>query len=112
MPMSAGVLFRWGWLLGVALMAPAALPAGGAQRRLPPLRRQEGKGPLLSGDRCVLRSSPLVEAPALRRLELGTPLQMLRHWRGEDGRDWVQVQVASCQGLPDSYQSIRGWVHG
>ena len=112
MRMTTGVVLRWGWLLGVALMAPAALPAGGAQRRLPPLRRQEGKSPLLSGDSCVLRSSPLVEAPALRRLELGTPLQMLRHWRGDDGRDWIQVQVSSGQGLPSGLQSVRGWVHG
>ena len=112
MGMTTGAVLRWGWLLGVALMAPAALPAGGAQRRLPPVRRQEGKSPLLSGDGCMLLSSPLVEAPVLRRLELGTPLQMLRHWRGEDGRDWIQVQVSPGQGLPPSFQSMRGWLHG
>ena len=112
MRMTTGVVLRWGWLLGVALMAPAALPAGGAQRRLPPLRRQEGKSPLLSGDSCVLRASPWVAAPAWRRVELGTPLQMLRHWRGDDGRDWIQVQVSSGQGLPSGLQSVRGWVHG
>ena len=112
MRMSTGVVLRWVWLLGVALMAPACLPAGGAQRRLPPLRRQEAKSPLLSGECCVLRLSPLVEAPALRRLELGTPLQMLRHWRGEDGRDWIQVQVSSGQVLPDGFQPVRGWVRG
>ena len=46
MRMSTGFVLRWGWLLGVALMAPAALPAGGAQRRLPPLRRAGGQKPL------------------------------------------------------------------
>ena len=112
MRMSTGAVLRWGWLLGVALMAPAGLPAGGAQRRLPLLRRQEGKSPRLSGECCVLRSSPLVEAPALRRLELGTPLQMLRHWRGDDGRDWIQVQMSSGAGLSIGFQPVRGWVRG
>ena len=50
--------------------------------------------------------------PALRRLELGTPLQMLRHWRGDDGRDWIQVQMSSGQGLPVGFQPVRGWVRG
>ena len=111
MRMSTGVALRWGWLLGVALMAPVALPAGGAQRRLSPVRRQEGKTPMLSGDHCVLRSSPRVEAPALGRVELGTPLQLLRHWRSEDG-DWIQVQVMRGRGWPAGFESLRGWVHG
>ena len=112
MRMSTGVALRWGWLLGVALMAPVALPAGGAQRRLLPVRRQEGKSPLLSGEHCVLRSSPMVEAPVLDRVELGTPLQLLRQWRSDDGRDWIQVQVMLGRGTPASVQSLRGWVNG
>ena len=45
MRMSTGAVLRWGWLLGVALMAPAGLPAGGAQRRLPLLRLRKAKVP-------------------------------------------------------------------
>ena len=108
---STTVMLRWGWLLGVSLFGPVALPAGGAERRLPQIRRQQGKGPLLSGSNCLLHSSPLVAAPALRRLEIGTPLQLLRRWRSEDGSDWIQVQVASGSGLSASVEQQRGWIH-
>ena len=73
-PVGQPVMLRWSWLLGVSLLGPAALPAGGAERRLPQVRRHQGSGPLLSGDRCVLQASPRVAAPALLRLEVGTPL--------------------------------------
>ena len=39
-----GPMLRWSWLLGVALMAPAALPAGGADVRQPQVRRRVGVG--------------------------------------------------------------------
>ena len=107
----ATVMLRWSWLLGVSLIGPVALPAGGAERRLPQVRRQQSSGPMLSGSNCVLHSSPLVAAPALRRLEIGTPLQLLRRWRSEDGSDWIQVQVATGSLLPDSVERQRGWIH-
>ena len=108
---SATVMLRWSWLLGVSLFGPVALPAGGAERRLPQVRRQQGRGPLLSGSDCVLQSSPLVAAPALRRLEIGTPLQLLRRWRSDDGLDWIQVKVSSGPALTDSVERQRGWIH-
>ena len=105
-------MLRWGWLLGVALLGPAGLPAGGAERRLPQIRRQQGSGPLLSCENCVLQSSPSVAAPALRRLEIGTPLQLLRRWRADDGCDWIHVQVASGPVLSAGVKQQRGWIHG
>ena len=105
-------MLRWSWLLGVSLLGPAALPAGGAERRLPQVRRHQGSGPLLSGDHCVLQTSPRVVAPALRRLEVGTPLHLLRQWRSDDGRDWIQVQVATGSALPMAVEGQRGWIHG
>ncbi|MED5562389.1 MAG: SH3 domain-containing protein, partial [Cyanobacteriota bacterium] len=53
-----GVVLRWGWVLGVALLAPADLPAGGAERRQPEIRRSDRSGPLLAGTSCELRVSP------------------------------------------------------
>ena len=108
---SATVMLRWSWLLGVSLIGPVALPAGGAERRLPQIRRQQGSSSLLSGNDCVLHSSPLVAAPALRRLEIGTPLQLLRHWRSEDGSNWIQVKVTSGPPLIDAVERQRGWIH-
>jgi len=108
---SATVMLRWSWLLGVSLFGPVALPAGGAERRLPQIRRQQGSDPWLSGDNCLLQTSPLVAAPALRRLEIGTPLQLLRRWRGEDGSHWIQVQVAAGSALSAAVEEQRGWIH-
>ena len=108
---SATMMLRWSWLLGLSLFGPVALPAGGAEHRLPQVRRQQGRGSLLSGSDCELQSSPLVAAPALRRLEIGTPLQLLRRWRSDDGRDWIQVKVTSVPALADPVERQRGWIH-
>jgi hypothetical protein len=110
--MAVTSLFRWSWLLGVALLAPAALPAGGADRRQPEVRRREAGGPLLSEADALLHGSPRVAAPTLRRLELGTPLQLLRRWRADNGQEWIQVQVARTVAMPVDAQPQRGWLHG
>ena len=110
--MAVTFLLRWSWLLGVALLAPAALPAGGADRRQPEVRRREAGGPLLSEADALLQGSPRVAAPTLRRLELGTPLQLLRRWRAENGQEWIQVQVARSAAMPADAQPQRGWLHG
>ena len=90
---SAGPLLRWSWLLAIALLAPAALPAGGADRRVPQVRRRSsGDGPLQTTGACSLRLSPMVVAPHLGRLQGGTPLRLLHRWAGEDGMDWLYVQ--------------------
>ena len=89
-----GPLLRWSWLLGVALMAPADLPAGGAERRQPQIRRRAGSGPLHTPAETALQLSPLSVAPRLRPL---------RRWTDADGQAWLQVQTLS--GDPQ-----RGWI--
>ena len=103
---------RWSWLLGFALFAPAALPAGGAERRNPEIRRRDAADPWLSAGHDLLQASPHVSAPALRRLKLGTPLRVLRHWRCDNGDDWVQVQMTAPAGVDDATGVTRGWLHG
>ncbi|MEB3253074.1 MAG: SH3 domain-containing protein [Synechococcus sp.] len=98
-----GPLLRWSWLLGMALMAPAALPAGGGERRQPQVRRREGSGPMHTSGNTVLQLSPLAVAPRLRTLAPGTSLRLLRRWSAGDGQDWLQVQTLS--GDPQ-----RGWL--
>ena len=98
----AGVL-RWSWLLGVALMAPAALPAGGADARQPQVRRRSGEGPLHTTTDVPLQLSPLAVAPRLRTMPVGTQLRLLRRWSAADGQDWLHVQTLSGD-------QHRGWL--
>ena len=98
-----GGMLRWSWLLGVALMAPAALPAGGGDCRQPQVRRRCGRGPLHIGSDQALRISPISVAPRLRTLEAGTSFRLLRRWSAADGQDWLQVQAISGD-------SRRGWI--
>lgn len=98
-----GPLLRWSWLLGVALMAPADLPAGGAERRQPQVRRRAGNGPLHTAAETALQLSPIAVAPRLRPLQPGTSLRLLRRWTARDGQDWLQVQTLSGD-------SQRGWL--
>ena len=98
-----GGLLRWSWLLGVALMAPAALPAGGGDCRQPQLRRRSGSSRLHLNVESPLQVSPLAVAPRLRTLPVGTSLRLLRRWSGSDGQDWVQVQTLAGE-------QRRGWI--
>jgi hypothetical protein len=100
--------WRWAALLGFALLAPAALPAGGADRRLPEVRRRERQGePLLSDGATPLQCAPGRQAPVLARLESGAPLWVLRQWFDPQGRRWVQVETRRRPGLAE-----RGWLPG
>ena len=93
-------------LLGFALLAPAALPAGGAERRLPEVRRrQSALEPLLSSACQSLRCAPERQAPVLARVDAGVPMRVLRQWFSPQGRRWLQVEAVSACGRPS-----RGWM--
>ncbi len=98
-----GCMLRWSWLLGVALMVPAALPAGGADRRQPRPRRRAPAGPLHTSSDQPLRLSPLAVAPRLSTLKAGSSLRLLRRWSAADGQDWLHVQTLSGD-------QHRGWL--
>jgi hypothetical protein len=99
--------WRWAALLGFALIGPVALPAGGADKRQPEVRRRElDVDPLVHPLASALRCAPLREAPALRQLQAGEPLRVLRQWFDPCGTQWVQVEVR----LSDLVSSSRGWL--
>ena len=100
---------RWVALLGFALLAPAALPAGGGERRIPEVRRrQSALEPLLSSSCVSLRCSPERQAPVLTKVDTDVPLRVLRHWFSPQGRRWLQVEIpGSTAGL-----RRRGWLLG
>ncbi len=95
-------------LLGFALLAPATLPAGGGERRIPEVRRrQSALEPLLSSTCLSLRCAPERQAPVLARVEPDVPLRVLRQWLSPQGRRWLQVEMSSACGRP-----ARGWMGG
>lgn len=101
--------WRWAALLGFALLAPAALPAGGGDRRLPEVRRRESRRePLVSGADTRIHCAPRAQAPVLARLEPGVPLRVLRQWLSPGGTRWWQVEIGGSPcGSPR-----RGWLAG
>ncbi|MEB3105442.1 MAG: SH3 domain-containing protein [Cyanobacteriota bacterium] len=97
---------HWAGLLGFALLAPTALPAGGGERRLPQVRRRESASePLLSLGCEALRCAPRQEAPTLLQLERGVPLRVLRSWSAVSGGRWLQVELQPATG-----RTRRGWL--
>ncbi|MEB3317060.1 MAG: SH3 domain-containing protein [Cyanobacteriota bacterium] len=108
LPSSTPPILTWAALLGIALFAPAALPAGGADRRMPELRRRESPlEPLLNPTRCTLRAAPRAQAPRLGALEAGVPLRVLHTWIAPGGRRWLRVATRETAG-----RTSRGWLPG
>ena len=90
--------WRWGALLAFALFAPVALPAGGADRRSPEVRRRSAGEPLLSVGGLSLQTAPDQQAPPLAQLQADQPLRVLRSWRSGSGEEWLQVEAAERRG--------------
>jgi len=90
--------WRWAALLGLALISPVGLPAGGADRRPHEVRRRSAGDPLLSTRAVALRAAPEQQAPALQDLSADQPLRVLRRWQGGSGQRWLQVQAGDRRG--------------
>ena len=112
-------------LVSFALLAPAALPAGGGDHRSPQLRRREAgrrAEPLLAHASCELRCAPEHHAPVLARCDTGTPFRVLRRWCSPRGERWLQVEwAAPPEGLKAAAAPAatafgdrrrRGWLPG
>ena len=85
-------------------MAPAAMPAGGADLRQPQVRRRVGVVCHLHvASNVPLRLSPMAVAPSLSTLRAGTSLRLLRRWSAADGNNWLHVQ-------PLGEDQPRGWL--
>ena len=98
-------LWRWAALLSFALVAPAALPAGGAERRLPEVRRRAQAGEPLTASTCSpLRCAPQQQAPAIADVAMGEPFRVMRRWCSSDGDRWLRVELLGSR--------RRGWLPG
>lgn len=97
--------FRWAALLGFALVAPISLPAGGADRRQPEIRRRAPGDPLVFGDRAELKVAPCHQAPVLQRVVGDQHAQLIRTWQDGRGTRWLMLE--SGDGLGGRR---RGWL--
>ena len=92
--------WRWACILGMALLLPIGLPAGGARPEPSrPRQRQPGE-PLLASTLVRLRREPRISAPQQPTLPIGQPLRAQGRWH-DGNRLWLRVA---------SGQRGRGWV--
>lgn len=82
-------------LISFALVGPAGLPAGGAEAKVPEVRRrQRSSEPLTVPLATALRCEPQRQAPVIVQVAAGAPLRPLRRWFAADGQRWIQVELA------------------
>ena len=99
----------WTWLLGIALVVPTTLPAGGAQESIIQQRKNNVGSPIIALKDFNLLSSASKNASILTRVKAGTPVKVLRIWDSTDSGKWLLVNI-SIQELNQIFYK-RGWVN-
>ena len=99
----------WIWVLGISLLIPTSLPAGGVQKIIIEKRENSIKSPLISFRQFNLLSSITDNSSVLTRVKAGTPVQILKVWENNDNQTWLLVNVLSQSSFNLSYK--RGWVN-
>ncbi len=103
-----GTFLVWTWLLGIALVVPTTLPAGGAQKSIIQHRKNNTGSPIIALKEFNLLSSASKKSSVLTKVKTGTPVNVLKVWNGNDSDKWLLVNIIS----QDFYQLFykRGWV--
>ena len=102
-------LMVWSWLLCISLVAPATLPAGGAQESIIQHRRNNIGSPIIALKEFNLLSSASNNSSILTRVDPGTPVNIMRVWDSNDSGKWLLVNVL-CQNFYQLFYR-RGWVN-
>ena len=99
----------WIWLLGIALVIPTTLPAGGAQKAGIQHRKINNGSPIIALKEFNLLSSASKNSSTLTKVKVGTPVNIIKVWDSSDTGKWLLVNVVS----QDFYQLFykRGWVN-
>ena len=104
-------LLVWTWLLGIALVVPATLPAGGGQKSQKSIihhKKYNTSSPIIAFKEFNLLSSASINSSILTRVKEGTPLKVLKAWDSPDSGKWLLVDVLTHQF--NQIFSKRGWV--
>ena len=97
----------WTWLLGIALVAPTTLPAGGAQKSIIQHRENNIRSPLIALKDFNLLSAASINSSVLTRVQAGTPVDILKKWNNNG--EWLLIKVVSKDF--DQFFYKRGWVN-
>ena len=99
----------WTWLLGIALVVPTTLPAGGAQESIIQNRKNNVGSPIIALNDFNLLSSASKNSSILTRVKAGTPVKILKIWDSSDREKWLLVNI-SIQDFNQLFYK-RGWVN-
>ncbi len=99
----------WSWLLCIGLVAPATLPAGGAQESIIQHRRSNIGSPIIAFKEFNLLASASNDSYVLTSVKPATPVTVLKVWDSNDGGKWLLVNVL-CQDFDQLFYR-RGWVN-
>ena len=99
----------WTWLLGISLVVPTTLPAGGAQKSNIQHRENNIRSPIIALKEFNLLSSASNNSYILTRVKSGTPVNIMKVWESSDSGKWLLVNVLN----QDFYQFFykKGWVN-
>ena len=98
----------WIWVLGVSLVMPIALPAGGAQRTIIEYSENTISTPLIAFKEFNLLSDVAENSSILSRVKAGTPVRVLKVWGSSEQGKWLLVNVLNQQNF--QFFTQRGWV--
>ena len=99
----------WTWILGIALVAPTTLPAGGAQPSKIQHRKNDIESPIIAMQEFNLLSSASNDSSVLNSVKSGTPVNVIKAWDSIDSGKWLLVNVL-CQNFYQLFYR-RGWVN-
>ena len=99
----------WTWLLGISLVVPTTLPAGGAQESFIQYRKDNVGSPIISFRDFNLLSSASNNSSILTRVKAGTPVKILKIWDTADNQKWLLVDI-TINNFNQLFHK-RGWVN-
>ena len=98
----------WIWLLGISLVVPTSLPAGGSQKSNIQHRENKIGSTLIAFKEFNLLSSASSDSSILTRFPAGTPVNVLKVWDSSEQTKWLLVNVLNQNFHQFFYK--RGWV--
>tara|TARA_Y100001968_G_scaffold32028_1_gene24665 strand:+ start:144 stop:482 length:339 start_codon:yes stop_codon:yes gene_type:complete len=99
----------WIWLLGISLIVPTSLPAGGSQKSNIHHRENNIGSPLIAFKQFNLLTSAINDSSILTKVKVGTPVNVLKIWETDQNGKWLLVNVLSDH--PNQFFYKRGWIN-